>query len=211
VEIRESTVPGAFVFRPVQHADDRGVFLEAFRADHFEAATGRRFDLRQTNVSVSARGVARGIHFADVPQGQAKYVTVVLGSIVDYVIDIRTGSPTFGQWEAIPLDDRDRAAVFLPEGFGHLFVATSETATVNYLTNDVYRPGAEHGITPLDARLALDLPFPHDELLLSPKDVEAPSLAEAESGGLLPSYDACLEAYAAARVLSPQVDGSTIE
>lgn len=206
MEIRESTVPGAFVFRPVQHADDRGVFLEAFRADLFEGATGRRFDLRQTNISVSAKGVARGIHFADVPNGQAKYVTVVAGSIVDYVIDIRTGSPTFGQWEAIPLDDRDRAAVFLPEGFGHLFVATSETAIVNYLTNDVYRPGAEHGITPLDTQLALELPFAPDGLLLSPKDVDAPTLAEAEASGLLPSYDACLDAYQASRVSIPAIE-----
>jgi dTDP-4-dehydrorhamnose 3,5-epimerase len=211
VEIRESSLPGAFVFRPVQHADDRGVFFEAFRADLFEAATGRRFDLRQTNVSVSAKGVARGIHFADVPRGQAKYVTVVAGSIIDYVIDIRTGSPTFGQWEAISLDDRDRVAVFLPEGLGHLFVATSETATVNYLTNDVYRPGSEHGITPLDSELALDLPFARDELLLSPKDVEAPSLAEADASGLLPSYGACLEAYAAARVHSSQVEDPAID
>jgi dTDP-4-dehydrorhamnose 3,5-epimerase len=194
------------VFRPVQHADDRGVFLESFRADLFEQATGRRFDLRQTNISVSAKGVARGIHFADVPHGQAKYVTVMAGSIVDYIIDIRVGSPTFGEWEAVPLDDRERQAVFLPEGFGHLFVATSESATVNYLTNDVYRPGREHGLTPLDTELALELPFSGDELLLSPKDAVAPSLAAAAAQGLLPRYEACLAAYAVART-----DASTIE
>ncbi len=201
VEIRELAVPHAFAFTPVVRGDERGVFLESYRADLLEEATGRRFDLRQSNVSLSRRGVARGIHFADVPTGQAKYVTVVAGSILDFVIDIRVGSPTFGRWDSVALDDVTRGAVFLPEGFGHLFVAMSESATVHYLTTDVYRPEREHGITPLDPELALELPFAADELLFSPRDEAAPTLDQARQGGLLPSWQECLAVYAAAGTL----------
>ena len=196
MQIRELAVPTAFEFTPVQHGDERGVFLEWFKAEDFEAATGRAFDLRQSNISVSKRGVVRGIHFADVPAGQAKYVTCVAGAVLDVIIDIRVGSPTFGQWDSVELDDVTRRCVFLPEGLGHLFVATSENATVSYLTTDKYRPGAEHGINPFDPQLGLALPA---DATLSERDVAAPTLAEALAAGLLPTYAASLAAYAAAR------------
>ena len=196
MQIRELAVPHAFEFTPVQHADERGVFLEWFKAEEFEAATGRGFDLRQSNISVSKRGVVRGIHFADVPLGQAKYVTCVAGSVLDVIIDLRVGSPTFGQWDSVELDDVTRRCVFLPEGLGHLFVATSQSATVSYLTTDKYRPGAEHGINPFDPELGLSLP---DDATLSEKDVAAPTLAEALAAALLPTWDDSLAAYAAAR------------
>jgi dTDP-4-dehydrorhamnose 3,5-epimerase len=197
VQIRELSVPHAWEFTPVQHGDERGVFLEWFKADEFEAATGRSFDLRQSNISVSARGVVRGIHFADVPAGQAKYVTAVAGSVLDIVIDLRVGSPTFGRWDSVVLDDVTRSCVFVSEGLGHLFIATSESATVSYLTTDKYRPGNEHGISPFDPALGLMLP---SDTILSEKDADAPSLAEAEALGLLPAWQNCLDAYAAAAV-----------
>jgi dTDP-4-dehydrorhamnose 3,5-epimerase len=201
VEFRQLAVPHAFAVSPVIHRDERGSFLESFRADHFEQATGRRFELRQTNVSVSKYGVGRGIHWADVDPamgliGQAKYVTVAVGSVVDFIVDIRVGSPTFGHWDAVELDDQNRSGVFLAEGIGHLFVATSDTATVTYLTNDVYRPGNEHGISPLDPALALRLPVDRDDLLLAEKDAAAPMLQDAAAAGLLPDWQDCLDLYA---------------
>jgi dTDP-4-dehydrorhamnose 3,5-epimerase len=197
VEIRELAVSHAWEITPVIHSDDRGAFLEAFRADTLAQATGRGFELRQGNTSVSRRGVARGVHYAEIDAnggGQAKYVTVLVGSVTDYIIDIRVGSPTFGTWDSVELDATNRKAVFLSEGLGHLFVVTSETATVNYLVNDVYRPDREHGISPVDPALGLGLAA--GELVLSAQDVAAPTLSEAADRGLLPTWEASLARYA---------------
>lgn len=189
MQIRELAVPGAFEVSPVLRTDDRGVFLEWYRHDLLAAAVGHPLDLRQANTSVSARGVVRGIHFADVPPGQAKYVTVTAGAVIDYVVDIRVGSPTFGVWDSVLLDTIDRRAVYLAEGLGHAFVSLEDRSTVSYLVSDVYRPDAEHGITPLDPEIGLDFPFARDELLLSPKDLDAPTLATAAQLGMLPTWD----------------------
>ena len=182
-------IPGAFHVRNVVHADDRGEFVEWFRVDKMEAATGYRFPVSQANLSRSAKGVVRGIHFADVPPGQAKVVTCLAGAIRDVVVDIRVGSPTFGTWEAIDLDSASRDAVLLPVGVGHAFVAKEDNTLVSYLVSDVYTPHAEHGIHPLDADLAIDYGCGHDQLLLSPKDQDAPTLALANSQGLLPVFE----------------------
>src|SRR5690606_22970512 len=113
--------------------DDRGVFLEWFKDGAFQEATGRSLDLQQANLSVSAAGVLRGVHFADVPPSQAKYVTCPRGAVLDVVVDIRTGSPTFGQWDAVLLDDVDRRAIFLSEGLGHAFCSLEDGSVVTYL------------------------------------------------------------------------------
>jgi dTDP-4-dehydrorhamnose 3,5-epimerase len=192
VRIRELSIPDAYEITPVQRADDRGLFLEWYRFDSLAEVVGHPLDLRQANLSVSARGVVRGIHFADVPRGQAKYVTVAHGAVRDYVNDNRVGSPTFGQWDVVELDDRDRKAIYIAEGLGHCFVAVTNDAVVSYLVSDVYQPTAEHGITPTDPEIGLPLP---DDPRLSPKDVEAPSLAEARERGLLPEWDAMRSYY----------------
>lgn len=196
VQIRELSVPGSFEITPVQRRDDRGVFFEWYRFDHLEDAIGHPLDLRQANTSVSKKGVVRGIHFADIPRGQAKYVTATHGAVLDYVVDIRVGSPTFGQWDSVRLDDVDRRAIYLAEGLGHAFVALTEGATVSYLVSDVYNPKAEHGIDPRDPDIALVFPDEAGDPLLSPKDTDAPSLAEATAAGLLPMWDATLAFYA---------------
>src|SRR5580693_2397762 len=136
-------IEGAWVCTPRIHHDDRGSFLESFRGGEFAGETGYRLDVAQINCSVSRRGVIRGIHFADVPPGQAKYVTCVRGAITDVVVDIRVGSPTYGHWEAVRLDDRGREAVFLSEGLGHAFVALTDDAAVTYLCSTPYAPGRE--------------------------------------------------------------------
>ncbi|MCU1422422.1 MAG: dTDP-4-dehydrorhamnose 3,5-epimerase [Microbacteriaceae bacterium] len=196
MQIRELSIPDSYEITPIQRTDDRGVFLEWYRHDLLEEAVGHSLDLRQANTSVSKRGTVRGIHFADVPRGQAKYVTAVFGAVIDFVVDIRLGSPTFGQWDSVRLDDVDRRAIYIAEGLGHIFVALTDRATVSYLVTDTYNPTAEHGINPLDPAIGLAFPVEAGELLLSPKDTEAPSLAEAEASGLLPRWDDLRDYYA---------------
>lgn len=196
MQIRELSIPDAYEITPKQLADDRGVFMEWYRFDRLADVIGHPLDLRQANTSVSKRGVVRGIHFADVPRGQAKYVTATRGAVLDYAIDIRVGSPTFGQWDSVLLDDVDRRAIYLAEGLGHAFVALTDDATVSYLVSDVYNPTAEHGISPLDPEIGLTFPEAAGEPLLSPKDLEAPSLADAASSGLLPVWDDVRAFYA---------------
>lgn len=198
MEFHELSIPGAVVFSPRTFSDDRGAFLEWFRHEVVEQAIGHPFSLRQANTSVSRRGVLRGIHYADVPTGQAKYVTATRGAVLDFIVDIRVGSATFGQWESVRLDTVDRRAVYLAEGLGHAFLALEDDSVVSYLCTDVFRPDREHGIDPLDATIGLELPIDRTELLLSAKDSEAPGLEAAAAAGLLPTWDAC-EALARAQ------------
>jgi dTDP-4-dehydrorhamnose 3,5-epimerase len=195
MEFRPLKIEGAFEITPRQFADDRGVFLESFRGDKLAEHIGHRLDVVQTNVSVSSRGTVRGIHFADVPPSQAKYITALSGSLIDFVIDIRVGSPTFGVWDSVLLDTADRRAVYLAEGLGHAFVALEDNTTATYLCSATYSPEREHGIHPLDPEVGLEFPD-GIEPLLSPKDAAAPSLAEAREQGLLPSYADCVAFYA---------------
>jgi dTDP-4-dehydrorhamnose 3,5-epimerase len=196
MEIRELKVEGAFEVTPRQFPDGRGVFLESFRGDLLAEQVGHRLDVVQTNVSVSSRGTVRGIHFADVPPSQAKYITCLTGSLIDYVVDLRVGSPTFGLWDSVLLDTKDRRAVYLAEGLGHAFCALEDDTTAMYLVSAAYNPGREHGIHPLDPEVDLELPEGFTEPTLSDKDAKAPSLTEAREQGLLPSYAACQAFYA---------------
>jgi dTDP-4-dehydrorhamnose 3,5-epimerase len=186
-------ISDAWSVHPRQFPDDRGRFLEWFRNDRLADVAGHRFDLAQANCSASRRGVVRGVHYADVPVGQAKYVTCVSGAVLDFVVDLRVGSPTFGKVDRVHLDDVECAAVYLAEGLGHAFVTLSETATVVYLCNQVYDPSAEHGVHPLDPEIGLDMGGLQP--VLSPKDAEAPSLAEALALGALPDYAVCRAFY----------------
>lgn len=179
----------------MQRGDDRGVFMEWYRHDLLAEQVGHSLTLRQANTSVSRRGVVRGIHYADIPIGQAKYVTALRGAVLDFVVDIRVDSPTFGQWDSVLLDDTDRRAIYLAEGLGHAFVALTDDAIVSYLVSDVYRPEREHGINPLDPDVGLVFPDAAGELILSPKDTDAPGLLEARDRGLLPTWDAANDFY----------------
>jgi dTDP-4-dehydrorhamnose 3,5-epimerase len=203
VQIRELKIPDSYEITPKQFGDDRGVFLEWYRFDKLAEFVGHPIDLRQANTSVSKRGVVRGIHFADVPLGQAKYVTATHGAVLDYVIDIRVGSPTYGQWDTVLLDDTDRRAIYIAEGLGHAFVALTDDATVSYLVTDTFNAEREHGIDPLDSEIGLVFPAEAGEPLLSPKDTEAPSLRQAASAGLLPTWDDMRTYYAS-------LDGKTV-
>ena len=184
------SIEGAWIFTPRVHTDDRGSFLEWFRAGELAAVLGYQPDIAQANCSASRRGVLRGVHFADVPPGQAKYVSCVSGAILDVIVDLRVGSPGYGRWEAVRLDERSRRAVFLSEGLGHAFMALTERATALYLCSTPYAPSREHGVHPLDPGIGIS--WPQDvQPVLSEKDAAAPSLEEAQAARLLPDYGAC--------------------
>ena len=136
-----TSIDGAWTFTPAVHSDDRGHFLELFRAADLSESLGYWPQTAQANCSMSRRGVIRGVHFATVPPGQAKYVTCVSGAILDVIVDIRVGSPDYGRWEAVRLDDTSQRALFLEVGLGHAFTALSEEATVVYLCSTPYSPG----------------------------------------------------------------------
>jgi dTDP-4-dehydrorhamnose 3,5-epimerase len=188
-------IDGAWIFTPQIYRDSRGEFLECFRGAEVAKDLGHVLNVAQGNCSVSRRGVVRGIHFADVPPGQAKYVTCVSGAILDVVVDLRIGSPTFASWEAVRLDGENRRSLYLAEGLGHAFMALTEPAAVMYLCSTPYAPAREHGVHPLDPSIGIDWAI-DGEALLSDKDAVAPSLGEARSAGLLPDYGECL-AFAA--------------
>jgi dTDP-4-dehydrorhamnose 3,5-epimerase len=187
VKIRELKVPGAWEITPEQHADDRGLLHEWFTDTEFRAMTGHRLDLRQANCSVSAAGVLRGLHFAQLPPGQAKYVTCVRGAVFDVVVDIRVGSPTFGQWDSVLLDDRSRRSIYVGEGLAHGFQALYKDSTVMYLCSAEYDPGREHTILATDP--ALDIQWPGTDHVLSERDAQARTLDEVKDTGLLPMWD----------------------
>lgn len=192
MQTRELSIAGAFEFTPKVHADARGAFHEWFRADVLEEATGRRLELAQANSSLSSAGTVRGIHFAEVPPSQAKYVTCLRGALLDVVVDIRTGSPTYGTWDAVELDQENRRCLFVPEGLGHAFMALEDDTVISYLCSAPYAPTREHTVHPLDPAVGIDWPTTGRDgrpltPVLSPRDEAAPSLEEARAAGLLPS------------------------
>ena len=208
MRVRELDVPGAWLFEPPVFPDARGSFAAPFQAGAFAAAVGHPLTVAQVNASVSRRGALRGVHFADVPPGQAKYVQCSAGAFVDVVVDLRVGSATFGTWDAVRLDGGSQQAVYVAEGLGHAFLALADGTVATYLCSREYEPAAEHGVAALDPDL--DLPWtrwcPREDLVLSAKDAAAPRLADARAAGVLPTWEACRarrEALIAAAAGSP--------
>ncbi|OBI50084.1 dTDP-4-dehydrorhamnose 3,5-epimerase [Mycobacterium kyorinense] len=189
MKVRELDIPGAWEITPQLHADSRGAFFEWLTDRDFTSFAGHHFDLQQANCSVSSAGVLRGLHFAQLPPSQAKYVTCVSGSVFDVVVDIRVGSPTFGRWDSVLLDDQDRKTIYISEGLAHGFLALQDNSTVMYLCSAEYNPQREHTICATDPALGIDWPG-GSELLLSERDAAAPSLEEVSAAGLLPTWEA---------------------
>lgn len=206
MDVAETKVPGAWVFTPKQHADDRGLFLEWFRADLMREAVGHSFEVVQANNSVSRRDVLRGVHYALVPPGQAKYVYCPRGALMDYVIDIRDGSPTFGAWDCVRLDDVDRRGIYIAEGIGHAVVALTDDASLAYLVSEPFNPSREFTISPLDPALGIDWGVPSP--VLSDRDRSAPTIEEARSLGRLPTWESCVARYAALGTRVPSADAA---
>jgi len=184
-------IQGAFVFTQVRHKDSRGHFQESFKLSSLEKELGLGFEVKQVNQSTSAKGVIRGIHFADNPPGQAKYVSCLKGSIWDIVVDLRTGSTTFGKWEGVEVSAANGKSVLIAEGLGHGFLSLQEGSAVSYLCSEEYNPKTERQINPLDRDLAIDFSgigagFGVEEFLLSDQDRKAQGFKEALESGLLP-------------------------
>jgi dTDP-4-dehydrorhamnose 3,5-epimerase len=190
VKITPLSIEGAWEIAPVVHGDRRGRFVEWFRQDLFTEAVGHPMLLAQGNLSVSAKDVVRGVHFADVPPSQAKYVSCVRGAVLDVVVDLRVGSESFGAWEFVRLDDEEHRSVYVSEGLGHGFVALTDDAMLHYCVSATYSPEREHTVHPLDPDLGID--WPAEVPILSARDEAAPSLAEALESDLLPKYEECI-------------------
>ncbi|WP_410601145.1 dTDP-4-dehydrorhamnose 3,5-epimerase family protein [Amycolatopsis sp. lyj-90] len=187
-------VAGTYLIQPRIFPDDRGSFLELYSEPAFQQTVGHPFTAAQVNCSISRKGTVRGLHAIALGPGQARYVTCVSGSIVDIVVDVRVGSPTFGEHVRVVLDDKSRHALYLAEGLAHGFAPVTEEATVVYLCSSTYKPGKEIRVHPLDPEIAL--PWPDlDQVILSEKDAAAPSLRESMDRGLLPDYAQCRDLY----------------
>ena len=185
---RQLSIPGAWEIVPTLHGDSRGHFFEWFTQRDFQEVTGHPFEIRQSNCSTSSAGVLRGLHFAQLPPSQAKYVTCVKGSVFDVVVDIRVGSPTYGHWDSVLLDDVDRRSIYISEGLAHGFLSLQDNSTVMYLCSTPYAPQREHTIHAIDPTIGIEWPLPVAELLLSERDAAARSLAEVREAGLLPTW-----------------------
>ncbi|MDI6105184.1 dTDP-4-dehydrorhamnose 3,5-epimerase [Actinoplanes sp. NEAU-A12] len=190
------TIPNAYRITPDRHHDLRGHFYEAFRASELSDAIGYPFVVRQANYSSSRRHTVRGIHATALPPGQAKLVTCVRGAVLDVVIDLRVGSPTYGMVETTRQDEESGVSVYLADGLGHAFLALTDDACMNYLCSEPYVPGTMLEIDPFDPEIGIPWNLTA-EPVMSAKDAGAPTLAAAAAAGLLPMYTDCLAHYAA--------------
>jgi dTDP-4-dehydrorhamnose 3,5-epimerase len=181
MKVSETALPGVLVIEPRLFSDDRGFFLETFQAARY-AAHGMPTAFAQDNLSRSVRGTLRGLHFQE-PDGQGKLVQVIRGVVLDVVVDVRCGSPTFGRWIGVELSGDQPRQMWIPPGFAHGFCVSSESADFWYKCTTPYAPQSERSIRWNDP--AIGIAWPTDKPLLSKKDAEAPLLADA---AVLPRY-----------------------
>lgn len=174
----ETKLKGCFILEPTKYGDSRGYFFESFNERTFNSLTGTETHFVQDNQSFSTRGVVRGLHAQAGEHAQAKLVRVLEGEVLDVAVDVREGSPTFGQYVGVVLSKENNLQLFVPRGFLHGFVVLSETATFFYKCDNFYNKESECGIHPLDQDLAVDWQIPVAELLLSDKDNAALSFKE---------------------------------
>lgn len=186
MELVELSLRGVYRLESPVWGDDRGFFREWFKAPDFSAA-GLNFEMRQANLSRSSRNVVRGLHYSVAPEGQAKVVTCAEGELVDVMVDLREGSPTFGRHESVTLRGGDGVSLYLPTGIGHGFCATSDEAVLVYMLSSPYNPAMELEVHPFDDELAIRWPLSGDAVL-SPKDAAAPTMASRRGDGTLATY-----------------------
>ena len=172
----ETQLPGAFLLEPAVHGDHRGFFVETFRASNVgEMGLAEGTQFVQDNHSRSSRGVIRGMHL-QIGDGVTKLVRCARGAIVDVIVDMREGSPTFGKWQAFELSDENHHQLLVPDGFGHGFCVISEIADVIYKQTAYYDPALERGFAYDDPEVGIEWPLPSSELIPSERDANAPSL-----------------------------------
>lgn len=178
MQFTAQSIPEVFVIEPKVHGDHRGYFVETFRQDLFEAAVGYKINFVQDNESKSSKGVLRGLHFQLAPHAQSKLVRVIEGSVLDVAVDIRKGSPSFGQHVAVELSGDNKKQMFIPRGFAHGFLVLTDTATFAYKVDNYYSPECDRGLAFNDKTLNIDWQLDAKSLLLSDKDTKQPSLKE---------------------------------
>jgi dTDP-4-dehydrorhamnose 3,5-epimerase len=184
MEISELEIKGAWLAKFPVYDDNRGIFREWFKRNEVLEKTGIDFEVQQVNFSSSVIGVVRGLHYSLALNGQAKWITCTKGSIFDVIVDLRPTSPTFKKWISVNLTSESGETILISEGLGHAFLCQSDEADVAYLLSSPYSPENEYAINPLDQEIGIK--WPEENLILSPKDSEAPSLATRYREDLLP-------------------------
>lgn len=179
-------IQGAWVHTPIRHEDNRGHFEEQFKLSAIESQLGRTFTVKQVNQSVSAKGVVRGIHFTDSPEGQAKYVSCPQGAIWDVVVDLRPDSPTYGKWDAVVISAENGKSVLISEGLGHAFLSLENDSVVHYLCNSEHRKDADKALQPFSPKLNIGFSIAcslHgiEETQLSERDAAASEFGTSQS------------------------------
>ena len=173
-------IPDIIIIEPKVHGDERGYFVETYRADKLEAFLGYKINFCQDNESKSSRGVLRGLHYQLHPAAQTKLVRVIQGKVLDVAVDIRKGSPTFGKHVCVELTAENKRQLLIPRGFAHGFVVLEDDTIFAYKVDNYYSPENDRGIAFDDEELGIDWKIPKEELLLSEKDTKQPILSKAE-------------------------------
>ena len=181
IEVKKTAIDGVLIIEPRVFGDARGYFLESFNAKEFAEKTGLNIFFVQDNESMSSYGVMRGLHFQRPPFTQSKLVRCVKGAVLDVAVDIRKGSPTYGQHVAVELTENNHRQFFIPRGFAHGFAVLSEVAVFQYKCDNFYAPQADGGISILDDSLGIDWKIPTDKALLSEKDTKHALLKDFDS------------------------------
>jgi dTDP-4-dehydrorhamnose 3,5-epimerase len=180
MQFTRTAIPDVVIIEPQVHGDERGYFVETYRADKLEAFLGYKINFCQDNESKSSKGVLRGLHYQLHPSAQTKLVRVIQGSVLDVAVDIRKGSPTFGEHVAVELSGENKRQLLVPRGFAHGFVVLEDETTFAYKVDNYYSPENDRGIAFDDAALSIDWILKHSELNLSAKDTKQPKLSEAK-------------------------------
>jgi len=175
-----TAIPDVVIIEPQVHGDERGYFVETFRADKLEEFLGYKINFCQDNESKSSRGVLRGLHYQLAPSAQTKLVRVIQGRVLDVAVDIRKGSPTFGKHVSVELTSENKRQLLVPRGFAHGFVVLEDDTVFAYKVDNYYSPENDRGILFSDEALNIDWQVPHDELKLSAKDKVQPKLADTQ-------------------------------
>lgn len=181
MEVIKTAIEGVLIIEPKVFDDARGYFLESFNAKEFTEKTGLSINFVQDNESMSSYGVMRGLHFQRPPFTQSKLVRCVKGAVLDVAVDIRKGSPTYGQHVAVELTENNHRQFFVPRGFAHGFAVLSDVAVFQYKCDNFYAPQADGGISILDESLGIDWKIPTDKALLSEKDTKHALLKDFDS------------------------------
>ena len=180
MKLTRTDIEDVIIIDPLVHGDERGYFAETFRQDKLDEFLGFRINFCQDNESKSSRGVLRGLHYQIASAAQTKLVRVIKGAVLDVAVDIRKGSPTFGRYISVELNEENKRQLLIPRGFAHAFLVLEDDTVFVYKTDNYYSPENDRGIAYNDPAIGIDWTIDSDLLLLSEKDKKQPSLKDAD-------------------------------